>query len=221
MDMMIETSTATLLVAYVVSVVLCVLLYLRCVALECEVDVVKESKDDLRESMSNTNRDLQQKLERLKREKREQRKKLTAEIHTLRTQLHQLRKEQQKQDNQIHKAMTKEQKEVLTAWYKKLLVTYRIDFFRGVVLVRVVTYLCDGGSQRLMRAIGTCQVAERLGFEADTKDYTELLRELREVAKEVPLSDTAQSAITYVFGGDWGEAHEAIFKLKCERFGHK
>jgi hypothetical protein len=99
MTMMIETSTATLLVAYVVSVVLCVLLYLRCVALECEVDVVKESKDDLRESMSNINRYLQQQLEQVKKEKREQRKKFTAEIHILRTQLHQLRKEQQKQDN--------------------------------------------------------------------------------------------------------------------------
>ena len=97
--MMIETSTATLLVAYVVSVVLCVLLYLRCVALECEVDVVKESKDDLRESMSNTNRDLQQKLERVKKEKHEQRKNLTAEIHALRTQLHQLRKERNTQSN--------------------------------------------------------------------------------------------------------------------------
>lgn len=52
------------------------------------------------------------------------------------------------------------------------------------------------------------------------KDYTELLRELRQIAKEVPLSDTAQGAITYVFGGEWEEAREAIFKLKCERFGH-
>lgn len=103
---------------------------------------------------------------------------------------------------------------MLTAWYKNLLVTYRIDFFRGVVLVRVVTYLCDGGSHRLMRAIGTCQVAKRLGFEADTKDYTELLKELKQIAKEVPLSDEAQSAITQIFGGDWAEASKAIIKLK-------
>lgn len=89
----------TLLVVYVVSVVLCVFLYFRCVALECDVDVAKDSKDALRESMSNTNRYLQQQLERVKKEKHEQRKKLTAEIHVLRTQLHQLRKEQQKQDN--------------------------------------------------------------------------------------------------------------------------
>ena len=99
MDMMIGTSTATLLVAYVVSVALCVLLYFRCVALECEVGVVQESKDDLRESMSNTNRYLQQQLERVKKEKHAQRKKLITEIHALRTQLHQIRKIKQKQDN--------------------------------------------------------------------------------------------------------------------------
>lgn len=97
--MMIGTSTATLLVVCVVSVALGVLLYFRCVALECEVDVVQESKEALRESMSNTNRYLQQQLERVKKEKHEQRKKLTAEIHALRTQLHQLRMKQQKQDN--------------------------------------------------------------------------------------------------------------------------
>lgn len=106
--------------------------------------------------------------------------------------------------------MTQEQKERLRAWCDNLLVTYRIDFFRGVLLTRVVKYLCAGGSHILMRNIYLCQEAERLGFEADTKDYTELLRELREIAKEVPLSDTAQSAITYVFGGEWEEAIEAL-----------
>ena len=68
----------------------------------------------------------------------------------------------------------------------------------------------------MMRNIYLCQEAERLGFEADTKYYTELLRELREEAKEVPLSDTAQSVITYVFGGEWKEAEEAIDKLRSE-----
>lgn len=64
-----------------------------------ELKKLRKSKDDLRESMSNTNYDLHQGIERLKREKHAQRKTLTAEIHALRTQLHQLRKEQQKQDN--------------------------------------------------------------------------------------------------------------------------
>lgn len=49
---------------------------------------LQKSKDELRESMSNTNYDLHQQLDRVKRDN-----------ETLRTQLHQLRKEQQKQDN--------------------------------------------------------------------------------------------------------------------------
>lgn len=112
--------------------------------------------------------------------------------------------------------MTQEKKEVLTAWCSNMIATYRIDFFRGVLLTRVVKYLCAGGSHILMRNIYLCQEAERLGFEADTKYYTELLKELREIAKEVPLSDTAQGAITYVFGGEWEEAIEALDKLESE-----
>lgn len=112
--------------------------------------------------------------------------------------------------------MNKEQKEVLTAWCNNMIATYRIDFFRGVVLTRVVKYLCAGGSHILMRNIYLCQEAERLGFEADTKDYTELLKELRQIAREVPLSDTAQTAITHIFGGDWEGASKSIMKLKTE-----
>lgn len=69
----------------------------------------------------------------------------------------------------------------------------------------------------MMRNIYLCQEAERLGFEADTKDYTELLKGLREIAKEVPLSDEAQTAITHIFGGDWEEASKSTLKLKGER----
>lgn len=53
-----------------------------------ELAKLHKSKEDLRESMSNTNYDLHQQLERVK-----------GENQVLRTQLHQLRKEQQKQDN--------------------------------------------------------------------------------------------------------------------------
>lgn len=53
-----------------------------------EMKKLQKSKDDLRESMSNTNYYLHQQLDRVKREN-----------EALRTQLHQLRKEQQKQDN--------------------------------------------------------------------------------------------------------------------------
>ena len=94
-----EASITTLFVVCVISIALCAFFYFRCVALECEVDVVQESKDALRESMSNTNRYLQQQLEQVKKEKHAQRKKLTAEIHALRTKLHQIRMKKQNQDN--------------------------------------------------------------------------------------------------------------------------
>ena len=91
--------TAAVLVICVISIALCAFFCFRCVALECDVDVAQESKDALRESMSNTNRYLQQQLERVKKEKHAQRKKLAAEIHALRTQLHQIRKERNTQSN--------------------------------------------------------------------------------------------------------------------------
>ena len=113
--------------------------------------------------------------------------------------------------------MTQEQKERLIAWCLNLLVTYRIDFFRGCAISDVVTFVTTGDPDRIEIAMEICHGADRLKFEADAKDYTELLRELREIANEVPLSDTAQSAITHVFGGEWNEAMEALDKLKSER----
>lgn len=88
MNMTIEAFTTTVLVAYVVSVALGVFFYFRCVDLECKVYLLQASKEDLRESMSNTNYDLHQQLERVKKEN-----------EALRTQNHQLRMKQQKQDN--------------------------------------------------------------------------------------------------------------------------
>ena len=93
MTMSIGASTTTLLVVCVISIALGAFFYFRCLDLECKVDVVQESKEALRESLTKHNYSLYQGIERLKREKHEQRKKLTAEIHALRTQLHQLRKE--------------------------------------------------------------------------------------------------------------------------------
>lgn len=113
--------------------------------------------------------------------------------------------------------MTQRQKERLTAWCLNLLVTYRIDFFRGLVLSDTVNFFNTEDPDRIEVAIESCRGADSLGFVPDQKDYTELLRELREIAKEVPLSDTAQTAITHVFGGEWQEAIEALDKLKSER----
>ena len=86
--MTIGAFTTTALVVCVVSVALGVFFYLRCVDLECKVYLLQASKNDLRESMSNTNYDLHQQLERVKRDNED-----------LRTQLHQLRKERNTQSN--------------------------------------------------------------------------------------------------------------------------
>lgn len=113
--------------------------------------------------------------------------------------------------------MTEEQKDVLTAWCNNLLVTYRLDYFRGRVIWAIVTALEYGSDWNFSVALQCCQEAEQLGFNASMKDYAELLKELRQIAKEVPLSDTAQEAITHAFGGDWKEAIDAIRERKRER----
>lgn len=113
--------------------------------------------------------------------------------------------------------MNQEQREKLTAWCLNLLVTYRIDYFRGLVLSDTVNFLNTGDPDRIETAIESCRATSDLCFIPNPKDYTELLKELRLIAKEVPLSDTAQSAITYVFGGEWEEAIEALDKLRSER----
>lgn len=112
--------------------------------------------------------------------------------------------------------MTKEQKEVLTAWCTNLLITYRLDYFRGRSIWAIVTTIGCRSRWNFSVAFQYCQEAENLGFNVGTKDCTELIKELQQIAKDVPLSDAAQSAITYVFGGEWEEAREAIDRLKSE-----
>lgn len=113
--------------------------------------------------------------------------------------------------------MTQKQKEVLRAWCDNLLVTYRIDFFRGSALRGVVEALVCKSRLNYPLACAYCREAKSLGFNASTKYYTELLKELKQITKEVPLSDTAHLAIACVFGGEWEEAIEAIDKLKSEQ----
>lgn len=113
--------------------------------------------------------------------------------------------------------MNQEQRERLTAWCLNLLVTYRIDYFRGLVLSDTVNFFITGDPDRIETAIESCREVSNLCFEPDQKGYTELIKELRQIAKEVSLSDNAQSAITYVFGGEWEEAIEALDKLKSEQ----
>lgn len=113
--------------------------------------------------------------------------------------------------------MTQEQRERLTAWCLNLFATYRIDFFRGCVISDVVNFLNTGDPYRIATAIDGCCVVSNLGFDPDLKDFGSLINELQGIAMSVPLSDTAQSAITYVFGGEWEDAIEALDKLKSER----
>ena len=112
--------------------------------------------------------------------------------------------------------MTREQKERLTAWCLNILVTFRIDYFRGVVLSEVTEYICNGDAYRLMRAISVCREALSICFETNQEDYPELLIELKQITKDVPLSDAAQTTIYHVIGGDWEEAIEALenFSIK-------
>lgn len=113
--------------------------------------------------------------------------------------------------------MNREQKEKLTAWCLNLLVTYRIDYFRGLVLSDTVNFLTTGDTDRIETAIEICRATSDLCFVPEHKGYAELLKELRQIAKEVPLSDTAHLAIACVLGGEWEEAIEALDKLKSER----
>lgn len=96
-------TTETLILLYFIACLVLgagsVTLFILWVADGREVEDLRKSKDDLRESLTKHNYSLYQGIERLKREKHAQRKKLTAEIHALRTQLHQIRKIKQKQDN--------------------------------------------------------------------------------------------------------------------------
>lgn len=112
--------------------------------------------------------------------------------------------------------MTQEQKERLRAWCNNMIATYRIDFFRGNAIRRIVEYAQYRSRGKAGAIWIACREAKNLGFEPDQKYYTELLRELREIAKEVPLSDAMQSTITYIFGGEWEEAEESIDKLRSE-----
>ena len=113
--------------------------------------------------------------------------------------------------------MTKEQKERLTAWCDNLLVTYRLDFFRGSALRGVVEALVCKSRLNYPLAWAYCREAKSIGFEPDTEDYIDLLASLNQIIKEVSLSDAADSAIYHVIGGDWERAIEALDKLKSER----
>lgn len=113
--------------------------------------------------------------------------------------------------------MTLKQRELLERWCFNLLAAYRVDFFRGNALLSTVHAINRRTRSNIDRAKCDTYDAINYGFEVSPKDNTELIKELQQIAKEVPLSDAAQCAITHVFCGNWAEAIEAIDKLKTER----
>lgn len=75
--------------------------------------------------------------------------------------------------------MNREQKEKLTAWCLNLLVTYRIDFFRGLALSYTVNFLNSGNPDRIEIAIESCRVADNHGFEPVQGEAIEALDKLK------------------------------------------
>ena len=112
--------------------------------------------------------------------------------------------------------MKREQKERLTAWCLNTIATFRIDYFRGVVLFEITEYIRNGGTHRLIRAISVCRDAICLCFKPNEENYPELLIELKQIAKDLPLSNEAQTAIYHVIGGNWEEAVEALEKFSIK-----
>ena len=114
--------------------------------------------------------------------------------------------------------MIKENAEALSAWYFNILVTYRVDYFRGSALTAVVGAIShpEQMGKSLVSGKNTCITANKAGFKVDMKYYPGLFVELRRIAKEVPLSDIMQTVIYRIFRGDWEEAIEAIDKLDSE-----
>jgi hypothetical protein len=82
MDMTIETFALLSFISCLALGAGCVTLFILWVAEGREVEDLRKSKEELRDSMSNTNYYLHQQLDRVKRDN-----------EVLRTQLHQLRKE--------------------------------------------------------------------------------------------------------------------------------
>lgn len=109
--------------------------------------------------------------------------------------------------------MTPRQRDALASWFSKMIATYNIDFFRGSSLFRSMEAIYNRNLISINYAKGDLHVAIYHGFEADTKDYDDLLKELRQIAKEVPLDNKALTVIKRIFSGDWWGAINALNEL--------
>lgn len=113
--------------------------------------------------------------------------------------------------------LTSKQVDALIGWCFNLITTYHIDYFRGDALL----YAMQAISKRTLGNIDRAKVgihrALYYRFEANTKDYDNLLKELQKIEKEVPLDVKAKTAIKRILGGDWVEAIKALNNLDVKR----
>ena len=112
--------------------------------------------------------------------------------------------------------MTEEQQDLLHDWGMNLIVEHRLDYFRGSILRSLTSAFLLRNSWSLTAALLHCNDAEERNVRICTNDYDELSKELKEIAKEVPLSDTIVSAITYIFRGEWKDAISYIKEIDIE-----
>lgn len=110
--------------------------------------------------------------------------------------------------------MTEEQKDVLHEWSMNLIVEHKLDFFRGNALYSALHCFGTKSSWTHYEAIHYCQDAESRNVRIRTNDYDELSKELDELSKQVPLSNTIISAISYIFRGEWKDAISYIKELE-------
>nr|DAU32908.1 MAG TPA: hypothetical protein [Bacteriophage sp.] len=110
--------------------------------------------------------------------------------------------------------MTEEQYDILKEWFMNLIVEYRLDYFRGNAFSNALHAFARKSPWTHEEALHYCQEAESRNVRIRTNDYDELVKELYEIAKEVPLNNTIISAVTYIFRGEWKDAISYIKEIE-------
>ena len=103
---------------------------------------------------------------------------------------------------------------MLEEWCINLIVEHRLDYFRGNAINSAVHCFATKSSWTHQEALYYCQEAEKRNVRIRTNDYDELSKELDELSKQVPLSNTIISAISYIFRGEWKDAISYIKELE-------
>lgn len=112
--------------------------------------------------------------------------------------------------------MTEDQRDDMVVWFSKLIATYRIDFFRGSALFSALNAIHKRTIKVINRAYFDAHVGMNYLYNVDAKDYDDLLKELRQIVKKVPLDTKAQTVIKCIFAGDWSGTIKALDKLNRE-----